>query len=274
MQKKVLGFIGAGNMASSLIGGLLADAWSADDIRAADIDEGQTARLSQRFGIRTATDNKAVVDAADILVLAVKPQIMQPVLRAMAPQVQKKRPLVISVAAGITLDALDDWLGGNIPLVRTMPNTPALVRSGATALFANRHADIEHRNQAESILRSVGLTVWVAQESQLDTVTALSGSGPAYFFLLMEAMEEAAVQMGLERDTARLLTGQTALGAARVAIESDETPAALRRRVTSPGGTTEQAIGVFENKALSSIVLAAMQAAGRRSDELSKILRS
>ncbi len=273
MQKKVLGFIGAGNMASSLIGGLLADAWSADAIRAADIDEQQVNRLSQRFGIHTSTDNTTVVEQSNILVLAVKPQIMQSVLKEIAPLVQKNRPLVISVAAGISLEALDEWLGGNIPLVRTMPNTPALVRSGATALLANQYTTADHRNQAEAILRSVGLTVWVEHESQLDTVTALSGSGPAYFFLLMEAMEEAAVEMGLERDIARLLTQQTALGAAKVALESDETPAALRRRVTSPGGTTEQAIGVFENKELSSIVLAAMQAAGRRSDELSKILR-
>lgn len=274
MSKKVLGFIGAGNMAGSLIAGLLADAWPADNIWAADVDERQTLRLGQHFGIHTTTDNPAVVAEADILVLAVKPQSMQQVARGIAAQVQARRPLVISVAAGISLDALDDWLGGGIAVVRTMPNTPALVRSGATALLANNQTTPDQRNQAEAILRSVGLTVWVEAEILLDTVTALSGSGPAYFFLLMEAMEQAAVNMGLDRETARLLTQQTALGAAKVAIESDETPAELRRRVTSPGGTTEQAIAVFENKALLSIVLEAMQAAGQRSDELSKLLRN
>ncbi len=274
MSKKVLGFIGAGNMAGSLIAGLLADAWPADKIWAADVDERQTLRLGQHFGIHTTTDNPAVVAEADILVLAVKPQSMQQVARGIAAQVQARRPLVISVAAGISLDALDDWLGGGIAVVRTMPNTPALVRSGATALLANNQTTPDQRNQAEAILRSVGLTVWVEAEILLDTVTALSGSGPAYFFLLMEAMEQAAVNMGLDRETARLLTQQTALGAAKVAIESDETPAELRRRVTSPGGTTEQAIAVFENKALLSIVLEAMQAAGQRSDELSKLLRN
>jgi pyrroline-5-carboxylate reductase len=274
MSKKVLGFIGAGNMAGSLIAGLLADAWPADNIWAADVDERQTTRLGQHFGIHTTTDNPAVVAEADVLVLAVKPQSMQQVARGIAAQVQARRPLVISVAAGISLDALDDWLGGGIAVVRTMPNTPALVRSGATALLANNQTTLDQRNQAEAILRSVGLTVWVEAEILLDTVTALSGSGPAYFFLLMEAMEQAAVNMGLDRETARLLTQQTALGAAKVAIESDETPAELRRRVTSPGGTTERAIAVFENKALLSTVLEAMQAASQRSDELSKLLRN
>ncbi len=272
MQHEVLGFIGAGNMAGSLMAGLLADAWPADKIWAADIDAQRMADLEDRLGIHAETDNKIVASKANILVLAVKPQIMQQVVREIAPLVQQRQPLVISVAAGITLDALNTWLGGGVALVRTMPNTPALVRSGATALLANEHSTENHRNQAEAILRSVGMTVWLEEESQLDTVTALSGSGPAYFFLLMEAMEQAAVAMGLEPETARLLTQQTALGAARVAIESDETPAELRRRVTSPGGTTEQAIKVFESREWLNAVLEAMQAARYRSDELSKLL--
>lgn len=274
MRNKVLGFIGAGNMAGSLIGGLLADGWPVDHIRAADINAQQSSQLAERFGIHAVTDNATVVEQADILILAVKPQVMQQVVRGIAPGVQKKRPLVISVAAGITLDALEEWLGGDVAVVRTMPNTPALVRSGATALLANSQASTTDRNQAEAILRSVGLTVWLEHEPLMDAVTALSGSGPAYFLLLMEAMEDAAVAMGLDRTVARLLTQQTALGAAKVALESDETPAELRRRVTSPGGTTEQAIKMFEHKELSSIVLEAMQAAGQRSDELSRILRN
>ena len=268
MPNKVLGFIGAGNMASSLIGGLLADGWPADRICAADLDMQRLAEL-QRAGIHVETDNTQVARKADILVLAVKPQIMQQVAREVAPIVQQRQPLIISVAAGITLASLDEWLGGGLSLVRCMPNTPALVRSGATALLANPLCSDNQKSQAEAILRSVGLAVWVDEESHLDTVTALSGSGPAYFFLLMEAMEQAAVDMGLDREKARLLTQQTALGAARVAIESEDPPAELRRRVTSPGGTTEQAIRTFENKAFLALVLEAMQAARNRSFELS-----
>jgi pyrroline-5-carboxylate reductase len=272
MKHQVLGFIGAGNMAGSLIGGLISDAYPADKIWTSDIDAERIADLTARFGIHAAPDNTAVAERSQIVVLAVKPQILQTVAREIAPAVQQYKPLVISIAAGITEAALDEWLGGEAAIVRCMPNTPALVKTGATALHANGRITAEQRSQAEAILRSVGLTVWVEQEALLDAVTALSGSGPAYFFLLMEAMEQAAVELGLDQATARLLTQQTALGAARVAIESEEPPAELRRRVTSPGGTTEQAIAVFEDKHLRAVVLEAMQAARRRAAELSKQL--
>jgi pyrroline-5-carboxylate reductase len=191
------------------------------------------------------------------------------VCREIAPTVQKLKPLVISIAAGVDEASIDRWLGGHTALVRCMPNTPSLVGAGATGLHGNDRATAQHRNWAEMIMRSVGISVWVEREELLDAVTALSGSGPAYFFLLMEAMGEAAVRLGLDPDTARLLTQQTALGAARIAIESEESPSELRLRVTSPGGTTERAIATFEAAQWSKVVETAMRAARDRAVELS-----
>ena len=272
MKQQTLGFIGAGNMASSLIAGLLADGYQPKNIWASDVDPEKLALLAKRFGIHTATANHAVVENSQILVLAVKPQTMQTVAKDIGVAVKRCKPLVISLAAGVTEAAIDRWLGGDNAIVRCMPNTPALVKTGATALHGNAKISTDQRNRAEAVLRSVGVAVWVPREELLDAVTALSGSGPAYFFMLMEAMEDAAVALGLEAHTARLLTQQTALGAARVAIESEESPADLRRRVTSPGGTTEKAIGSFEKAGLRKLVLEAMSAARDRAVELSKQL--
>jgi pyrroline-5-carboxylate reductase len=272
MTQHTLAFIGAGNMAGSLINGLVSDGHDPSRIVAADPSESQRAAIARHTGVRTTADNGAAVAGADVLVLAVKPQALQAVARGIAPRVQAARPLVISVAAGIREAALQEWLGGGIALVRTMPNTPAMIGAGATVLHAGPAVSVEQRDTAESILRAVGLTRWVDDEAQLDAVTALSGSGPAYFFLVMEAMEQAAVALGLPVDTARLLTLQTALGAARMAIESDEEPASLRRRVTSPGGTTERAIATFEDGGLRRLFAAALMAARDRSVELSDLL--
>jgi pyrroline-5-carboxylate reductase len=272
MKQQTLGFIGAGNMAGSLIGGLVADGYPAESIRVSDVDPAKLSDLAQRFGVHTAADNRAVAEKAEILVLALKPQAMQPVVAELAETLQARKPVLLSIAAGITEGALDRWAGGGAAIVRCMPNTPALVQTGATALHANDRTSAEQRSQAEAIMRSVGLTVWVEREPLLDTVTALSGSGPAYFFMMMEAMEDAAVELGLDRSTARLLTQQTALGAGRIAIESEEPPAELRRLVTSPGGTTERAIAAFESGNLHALVAAAIQAAARRAAELSEQL--
>jgi pyrroline-5-carboxylate reductase len=272
MTPSTLAFIGAGNMAGSLINGLVSDGHDPSRIVAADPDETQLAAIARRTGVRTTTDNGDAVAIADVLILAVKPQVLQAVARGIAPRVQAARPLVITVAAGIREAALQGWLGGGVALVRTMPNTPAMIGAGATVLHAGPEVSAEQRDTAESILRSVGLTRWVDDESQLDAVTALSGSGPAYFFLVMEAMEQAAIQLGLPVDTARLLTLQTALGAARMAIESDEEPATLRRRVTSPGGTTERAIATLEDGGLRRLFAEALTAAHDRSVELSDLL--
>jgi pyrroline-5-carboxylate reductase len=270
MKQQILGFIGGGNMAGSLIAGLLADGYLPENIWASDVNAEQLSALAKRFGVRTSQNNQAVVDRAQVLILAVKPQHMQAVVEEIAASVKRAKPLVVSLAAGVTVSAIDRWLGGENDIVRCMPNTPALVKSSATALYGGERISSEQRSRAEAVLRAVGLVVWVEREELLDAVTALSGSGPAYYFLLMEAMEKAAVELGIEPTKARLLTQQTALGAARLAIESDESPADLRRRVTSPGGTTEKAIAAFESGGLHQLVLSAMTAARDRSLELSK----
>ena len=272
MQQHKLTFIGAGNMARSLIGGLIADGYDPDRITAADPVEDQRLGVGAQFGIVTHADNAAAAAAADVIILAVKPQAMQEAALGLADVVQTGKPLLISIAAGIRTDDLNAWLGGDVALVRCMPNTPALVQSGATGLFATAAVTASGRDIAESILRAVGITRWIEQESLLDAVTAVSGSGPAYFFLVMEAIQAGAEQLGLEPDTARLLTLQTALGAARMAMESQEAPGELRRRVTSPGGSTEQAVGVLEEAGLRDDFQRALTAARDRAAELAKIM--
>ncbi len=268
MTETTLAFIGGGNMTGSLVGGLIADGWKPARIHVADPDPQQTGRLARRFSVITTADNRTAVKHADAVVLAVKPQVIRTVAEELAPLINERHPLVISIAAGIRETSLRDWLGEETAIVRTMPNTPALVQCGATALYANSVVSEEQRNLAESILRAVGLAIWVDDEAMMDAVTALSGSGPAYFFLLMEALTSAGSQLGLPEDTARLLALQTAFGAAKMALESDEDAAKLRRRVTSPGGTTERAIGVFKENNFEGIVLQALRAAADRSREL------
>jgi pyrroline-5-carboxylate reductase len=268
MTETTLAFIGGGNMTGSLVGGLIADGWKPARIHVADPDPQQTERLARCFSVITTADNRAAVKHADAVVLAVKPQVIRTVAEELAPLIRQRHPLVISIAAGIRETSLRDWLGKDTAIVRTMPNTPALVQSGATALYANPAVTEDQRNLAESILRAVGLAIWVDNEAMMDAVTALSGSGPAYFFLLMEALTSAGSQLGLPEDTARLLTLQTAFGAAKMALESAEDAAQLRRRVTSPGGTTERAIGEFQKNNFEGIVLQALQVAVDRSREL------
>lgn len=261
-------FIGAGNMAYSLIGGLVADGWNPANISVSDPDHQRLDAVASRFGVHTDTDNQRVTENSAVVVLAVKPQIMREVAAGLAPAVKKNRPLVISVAAGIRTTDVDRWLGGDCALVRCMPNTPALVQSGATALFATQPVSTERKDLAESILRAVGLALWVEDEDLMDAVTALSGSGPAYFFLVIEALEEAGQALGLPAQTARLLALQTAFGAARMALESSDDAAVLRQRVTSPGGTTEKALAVLENGRLRALFHDAMSTARDRSREL------
>lgn len=261
-------FIGAGNMARSLIVGLLQDQANVA-LRVADPDQGQLDAIRQHWpDVFTSIDNLEAMQGADVVVLAVKPQIMRDVVQGLAEQAQRSRPLMISVAAGIREQALNQWLGGNMPIVRCMPNTPALVQTGATGLYANAQVSDAQRSTAESILRAVGITLWFADEGKLDAVTALSGSGPAYFFLVMEAMQAAAEQLGIPAEDAHLLVVQTALGAARLALESNDPPAELRRKVTSKGGTTEAALKVLNEGGLSALFAQALQAAEQRSCEL------
>ena len=272
MKEKTIAFIGAGNMAGALIRGLLQDGHPAERIIAVDPDRQKLDSFASESGINCTTDNSSAVHNADVVVLAVKPQVMAGVAEQLAPEVREHRPLVISVAAGIRIQHLSHWLGAESAIVRTMPNTPAMLQAGATGLFASDSVTEEQRSLAESIMRAVGITVWVEHEGLIDAVTALSGSGPAYFFLVMEQMIRSAQSLGLGEEEATLLTLQTALGAARMALESDDSPATLRARVTSPGGTTEEAIRVFEQEGLERIVKQAMTAARDRSIELSSQL--
>ncbi|MES9850912.1 MAG: pyrroline-5-carboxylate reductase [Candidatus Thiodiazotropha sp. L084R] len=272
MKNDKITFIGGGNMATSLIGGLIADDYDCNAITVSDPDTDKLSQLAARYGVTTEPDNAQAVQQAQIVVLAVKPQILESVALNLAKSLQLSKPLIISIAAGITATDLENWLGGNQAVVRSMPNTPAMIQSGATGLFASPEVNENQRNQAESILRAVGLTRWVEDESLIDAVTAVSGSGPAYFFLVMEAIEESAKSMGLDEESARLLTLQTALGAARMAIESSDSPAMLRQKVTSPGGTTEQALGILEKGGLRELFKDALQGAKERSHELSNIL--
>mgnify|MGYP001828387905 CR=1 FL=1 len=268
MNDTTLTFIGGGNMAASLIGGLIADGWDPARIRVADSSAERLQQLSQQFPIYTNSDNCNAADQADIIVLAVKPQVIQSVTRELTSLIAKQQPLVISIAAGIPAGALGNWLGKSTAIVRTMPNTPAMVQSGATVLYANEHVSEEQRSIAESILRAVGVAIWIDDEALMDAVTALSGSGPAYFFLFMEALQAAGQELGLPQETARLLTLQTAFGAAKMALESTKDAATLRHQVTSPGGTTEHAIKAFQEGELEALVSKALQAAAKRSHEL------
>ncbi len=270
MKKNRLAFIGAGNMARSLIGGLVADGWDPACISVSDPDPDQIAGITRLFAIVSAPDNVAAAENSEIVVLAVKPQVMHQVAQELASVVQARQPLVISIAAGIRSSDLQRWLGGDCALVRCMPNTPALVQSGATAMFATRAVNDDQKALAENIMRAVGLVLWVDDESKMDAVTALSGSGPAYFFLVIEALQEAGESLGLDRETARLLALQTAFGAAKMALESSDDPAVLRQRVTSPGGTTEKALQVLEQGGLRTLFNDALKAASDRSRELAE----
>lgn len=269
MKRQKIGFIGGGNMASSLIGGLVSNDYPVDKITVMDLDAEKLAYLDEAFGVNVTQDMGALATSVDVLVLAVKPQNMQRVAEGMALLIKEKPPLIVSIAAGIRVQALEKWLESRLPVVRCMPNTPALVKTGATGLFANAQVSSDQKDQVESLLRAVGLTVWVDEENELDAVTALSGSGPAYFFMMMEALEAAGIEAGLTQKTAQLLTQETALGAAKMALESSESAGVLRQRVTSPGGTTERAIGVMEKHQLREVFRKAVLAAKERSVELS-----
>ncbi|MEJ5061152.1 MULTISPECIES: pyrroline-5-carboxylate reductase [unclassified Pseudomonas] len=270
MSKTRIAFIGAGNMAASLIGGLRAKGLDAAQIRASDPGEETRARVKAEHGIEVFADNAEAIQDADLIVLAVKPQAMKAVCEAIRPSL-KPNQLVVSIAAGITCASMNNWLGAQ-PIVRCMPNTPALLRQGVSGLFATAEVNADQRQQAQELLSAVGIALWLTEEQQLDAVTAVSGSGPAYFFLLIEAMTAAGVKLGLPADIAAQLTLQTALGAAHMAVASDVDAAELRRRVTSPAGTTEAAIKSFQADGFEALVEKALGAAAHRSAEMAEQL--
>ena len=254
-------------MATSLIKGLIARGLSPDNLWACDIDQQKLTQIQQDCGISIGSANE-VVTGMDVVVLAVKPQVMKLVCKDLSSLSTAKDTLFISIAAGITVDSLQNWLGIGKAIVRCMPNTPALVQAAATAAFANAAVLEPQKVLAEQILTAVGTVNWLDNENALDVVTALSGSGPAYFFLLMEAMEEAATKLGLDATIARELTIQTAFGAAKLVASDSIAPAELRKRVTSPGGTTEAALNQFASDGFRDMVDRAIKAAQARSVQL------
>lgn len=271
-NRPAITFIGCGNMGSSLIGGLIAAGYPAARLHGVEPDPGKRDRLTGEFGILMhAAADQALVDAGAV-VLAVKPQAMQDVVAPLAATLRSNRPLIISIAAGIRTETLCRWLDAELPVVRAMPNTPALVRAGATGLYAGNSVTGDQRQLAETVLSAVGMTVWVEQEDLIDAVTAISGSGPAYFFLFIETLAQAGTELGLSANQARRLAVQTAFGAARMALESGRDPAELREQVTSPGGTTERAIHYFMTQGLPAMVAAATTAARDRARELADTL--
>ncbi|KDE39712.1 Pyrroline-5-carboxylate reductase [Nitrincola lacisaponensis] len=272
MPVKKITFIGAGNMASAIFKGMLAQGYPPEAITATAREADHLDNLRQTLQIHVSGDNAVAVADADVIVLAVKPQVMQAVCREIADQVCQTRPLIISVAAGLQAETLNAWLGGGHAVIRCMPNTPSLVGAGASGLYALPGVLPAQREFADQLLSRVGLTEWVEQEALLDVVTAISGSGPAYFFMIFEMMEKAAVELGMPAAEARRLILQTGLGAVRMAQETGEEPAQLKRNVMSPNGTTERAIHTFEQEGMEVMFLKAMQACADRAAEMAREL--
>jgi len=267
---KVIAFIGGGNMASSIIGGLVSSGWPASMIRVSDPVDSQRENLSQKFGVQCYEDNQLCIESADVVILAVKPQMLRQVVTPISSSLQDSTPLIISIVAGISSRDTMDWIGVNLPFIRVMPNTPALVNRGVSGLYATSSTSDSQRELAATLMKSVGEVVWVNQESLIDTVTGVSGSGPAYFFKLMELMIAEAEANGLDAESAQTLVVETAAGAAALMQQSALRPAELRRQVTSPGGTTNAGIQFMEQAGIEQAVRGGVRAAVLRSAELAE----
>ncbi len=265
-----ISFLGGGNMAGALIGGLVGKDFTASDLQVVEVDETSRARLAARFGVRAVTMLDDEFLLCDVLVLAVKPQQMKAALTPLAGRLSSQ--VVVSIAAGLRLTDLGRWLGGYRRLVRCMPNTPALIGAGVTGLFADASVDEAGRQAAERVLSAVGSTVWVGNEAQMDAVTAVSGSGPAYVFHFIEALEAAGRSLGFDEAAARRLAIDTVLGSVKLATASQEGPAQLRERVTSKGGTTEAALASLTAAGWHDELVAAVAAAAARGRELGDLL--
>jgi pyrroline-5-carboxylate reductase len=268
MSNKHVAFLGGGNMGRALIGGMLRRGTRPEHISVGESFAAARDSLAADFGIQATADNPAAVEPASVLVLAVKPQIAAEVLAPLQPLLQRTRPLVISIAAGIRIEALERWCGPGVPVVRAMPNRPALVGAGATGLFAPASVSASQRENAERVMQAVGEVVWVATEDDIDVVTALSGSGPAYFFLLAELLMQGGIDLGLDAGVARRLAIATLHGAGQLAHTGDGDLARMRAEVTSKGGTTEAAINQLNAADLRGIVARALNAATLRGREL------
>jgi pyrroline-5-carboxylate reductase len=267
MQNNVkITFIGGGNMAAALIGGLAGKLTAAANIHVIDINAAALHRLQQQFGVSTAGDVDAKIADSDVIVLSVKPQQMKEVVARVRPHIRSQ--LVLSIAAGIRAADLSRWLGGHKAIVRTMPNTPALIGKGVTGMAATAGVSAEQRATADAILRAVGETVWLEDEKLIDPVTAVSGSGPAYVFYFIEAMQQAAQEMGLTAEQGNALTVATFVGAAQLAAQSTDPVSMLRERVTSKGGTTYAALASMEESGVKDAIVKAMKAAAARGQAL------
>jgi len=263
-----IGFIGAGNMAYALISGLIDSGYSSDNIKVSDVDTELLSLRSSELSLEVFTDNSRLAGICDVVVLAVKPQVLAQVCKGIKNNI-KHKPLILSIAAGVKSIDINRWLGGNSPIVRAMPNTPALLGQGAAGIYANKSVSKNQQKLSKMILDSVGSSCWVEDELKLDAVTALSGSGPAYFFLMLESMIKAGMALGLDSDTAQKLSIQTALGSSMMAGNSDGTsPQQLRANVTSPNGTTQAAIDSFQDQDFEMIVSHAMRAAYDRAKSM------
>lgn len=266
-----IGFIGAGNMATAIIHGLLSQGISGERIIAFDPMTENLQRLYESCHLQVAEDNHFVIKHANVVVLAVKPQVMKEVVTSIAEGLRESKPLVISIAAGISQDSLKSWIGSqDVPVVRVMPNTPGLLGVGATGLYADEHVSMHMKETVELIFRSIGTTLWLKSEDDLHALTAVSGSGPAYFFAFMEAMVNKAIELGMDEADARALTARTCLGAAKMVEQRPEPIATLRQNVTSKGGTTAEGLRVFAEQELEATVAAAMQAVVDRSQAMAE----
>ena len=270
-----IGIVGGGNMARAIAGGLLRGGMHATDLLLSEpLPEQCDLLRKELFGAQVTENNRTVARSADILLFAVKPQILQPVCRDLQAEVQRQKPLIMSIAAGPRIEDISDWLGGNLSIVRVMPNQPALIDQGISAMFANERTDAGGRAQAETIMSAVGEAVWLQRESQMDAVTAVSGTGPAYFYLLIDIMIRSAETLGIDPETARKLAVQTARGATSLAVAEQESMTSLIERVRSPGGTTKAAFDVLEPAGVRGIFAEAIEAANDRAIELSQEARS
>lgn len=267
-----VGLIGGGNMARAIGGGLLRGGMHATDLMIAEPVAEQCDRLRKElYGAMVTDDNKRVARSAEILLFAVKPQILKPVCEALIEEVQAQRPLIMSIAAGPKIDDIDQWLGGGLSVVRVMPNQPALIDQGISALFANERTSEARKEQAEKIMTAVGHAVWIESEEMMDAVTAVSGTGPSYFYLLIDIMIESAMKFGIDPETARTLAVETARGATALAAAETESMSKLIDRVRSPGGTTTAAFEYLDQMDARGIFATAIAEAEKRAAELAEV---
>ena len=272
MRQATIGFIGGGNMARSLVSGLVSSGFNAKKIWICDKNQEKLDAFQQAYGVFSCKDQVELVENCSVIILAVKPQALPSVVEAVGKQIKRKQPLVLSICAGIDMQQLSQWFGEKTAIVRVMPNTPALLQCGASGMFSNGNLADQQKNLTEHIMRASGVAVWVKEENQMDVIGALSGSGPAYFFLMMEIMSDVAIKLGLTEKQAKLLTTQTAYGAARMALESPDSVEKLRLKVTSKGGITEAAVSTLEKSGIRDMMEQAMLNNVKRGKELSGLL--